>query len=66
MRKYMSEAERSQTIRDAYNEKHGSKKDTHDKLNSGKPPRDPNRISMEEVCQWCLKNDIGALKNKLV
>ena len=60
----MSEAERSQTIRDAYNEKHGSKKEAYDKLNSGKPPGDPNRFSMADVRQWYLKNDIGTLKQQ--
>ena len=55
----MAEVDR---IRTAYNVKHGSKKETLDKLNEGLGPRDAGRTSMAEVRKWYLVNDIGALK----
>ena len=55
-------ADRNQQIRNAYNEKHGSKKETYDKLNEGLGPRDAGRTSMAEVRKWYLENDVSALK----
>ena len=60
----MADADRSQTIRKAYNERYGSKKETYDKLNERKGPKDEGRTSMKEVRKRYLENDIGALKKQ--
>ncbi len=60
----MTEAERSNTVREAYVKKHGSKKETSDILKEDKPPKDPTSFSMAEGRQWFIKEDIGALKQQ--
>ena len=55
-------ADRNAQIRTAYNVRSGSKKETYDKLNEGKGPKDLGRFTMAEVRKWFLENDVGTLK----
>ncbi len=59
----MTEAEaKNKAIREAHNAKIGSKKQTSDVLNDGKPPKDPIIFTMADVCQWYLQEDVGVFK----
>ncbi len=55
-------ADRNEQIENAYEDRHGSKKETYEKLNEGKEKKDPGRFTMAEVSKWYLENDVGALK----
>ena len=58
----MAAADRNEQIENAYEHRHGSKKETYEKLNEGKGPRDPGRFTMAEVRKWFLENGVGTLK----
>ena len=58
----MAAADRNEQIENAYEDRHGSKKETYEKLNEGKGPKDPGRFTMAEVRKWFLENGVGTLK----
>ena len=55
-------ADRNAQMETAYEDRHGSKKETYEKVNEGKGPKDPGRFTMAEVHKRYLENDVGALK----
>ena len=59
-------AEKSQQIRDAYNVRTGSKRETFKQVNAGARfegigPKDKNRITLADIRKWYLEHNIGAL-----
>ncbi len=60
----MAEADRNDKIQDAYNDRHGSEKETCEKVNEGKENKEPGRFTTAEVRKWYLEDDIGALKKQ--
>ena len=58
----MASAARNEEIEKAYEFRYGSKIETFKKVNEGKEPKDPSRVSMAEVRKWFLENDVGTLK----
>ena len=57
-------SDRNERIEKANEDRHGSKKETYEKVNEGKGPKDLGRITMAEVSKWYLENNIGALKKQ--
>ncbi len=57
-------ADRNAHIENAYEDRHGSKKETYEQLNEGKWPKDLGRFTMAEVSTWYLENNVGALKKQ--
>jgi hypothetical protein len=55
-------ADRNAQIEKTHEDRYGSKKETYEKLNEGKGPKEPGRFTMAEMRKWYLENDIGALK----
>ena len=57
-------SDRNEQIEKAYEDRHGSKKETYEKVNEGRGPTDLGRFTMAEVSKWYLENDVGALNKQ--
>ena len=55
----MAALTRNEKIREAYEDRFGSKVETYKKVNEGIAPKDPGRFSMAEVRKWFLKTKQG-------
>ena len=61
---YMAALTRNEKIREAYEDRFGSKVETYKKVNEGIAPKDPDRFSMAEIRKWFLENEVGTLKKQ--
>ncbi len=58
-----AESKKDLAIRKAYEAKHGSMRETLETLNEGKPSKDRERFTMEDVRRWYAYNK-GTLKKQ--